>query len=89
MKISKSAIVVAVVFLSASLSGSPAAAQAAGQTSPSGLVTDLYRQSARNRSPFFQTRSRTLVNKYFEKSLGDLIWQDAIRSKGEVGAIDG
>jgi hypothetical protein len=52
-------------------------------------VAELYRQSARNHSPFFQTRSRALVNKYFEKHLGDLIWKDAIRSKGELGAIDG
>jgi len=52
-------------------------------------VAELYRQSARKRSPFFQTRSRALVNQYFEKDLGDLIWKAAIRSKREVGAIDG
>ena len=38
---------------------------------------------------FFQTKNRTLLDKYFEKHLADLIWKDAIRSKGEVGAIDG
>jgi len=30
-----------------------------------------------------------LLYKYFEKSLADSIWKDAVHSKGEVGAIDG
>jgi hypothetical protein len=38
---------------------------------------------------FFQTRSRALLDKYFEKSLADAIWKDAVKSKGEVGALDG
>ena len=58
------------------------------QTSPDILVANLYKQHKR-RSPFFQTRSRTLLDLYFEKSLGDLIWKDAVRSKGEVGLLDG
>jgi hypothetical protein len=40
-------------------------------------------------SPFFQTRSRALLYKYFEKNLADKIWKDAVKSKGEVGVIDG
>lgn len=56
---------------------------------PEALVADLYRQHNRKHSPFFQTRSRALLYKYFEKNLADLIWKDAVRSKGEVGAIDG
>jgi hypothetical protein len=55
---------------------------------PETVVTNLYKQHKR-RSPFFQTRSRVLLDQYFEKSLGDLIWKDAIRSKGEVGLLDG
>jgi len=51
------------------------------------LVADLYRQHNRKRSPFFQTRNRALVNKYFIKALADLIWKDAVESKGEVGAL--
>src|SRR6266487_7170608 len=58
-------------------------------TSPDGLVRELYRVHNQKHSPFFQTRSRVLLYKYFEKSLADMIWKDAIRSKGEVGAIDG
>ncbi len=57
--------------------------------SPDVLVADLYREHNHKHSPFFQTRSHALLYKYFEKSLADKIWKDAIRSKGEVGAIDG
>jgi hypothetical protein len=57
--------------------------------SPNALVADLYREHNRKHSPFFQTRSRALLYKYFEKSLADMIWKDAVSSKGEVGALDG
>lgn len=56
---------------------------------PSALVADLYRVHDRKHSPFFQTKSRALLDKYFEKSLADMIWKDAVSSKGEVGALDG
>jgi hypothetical protein len=57
--------------------------------SPNELVSDLYREHNGKHSPFFQTRSRALLDKYFEKSLADMIWKDAVNSKKEVGAIDG
>ena len=57
--------------------------------SPKALVADLYRQHNLKRSPFFQTRSRARVDRYFTKRLADLIWKDARESKGEVGALDG
>ena len=74
-----------------------AAAQTAAQSTPAAqqttsadaLVKDLYQQHDKKNSPFFQTKDRALVDKYFEKSLADLIWQDANASSGEVGAIDG
>jgi uncharacterized protein DUF3828 len=56
---------------------------------PDALVADLYRAHKLKHGPFFQTRSRALVDNYFTKSLADLIWKDARTSKGEVGAIDG
>jgi len=56
---------------------------------PDALVTDLYQAHRHKRGPFFQTRSRALLYKYFEKSLANLIWKDAVGSKGEVGVIDG
>ena len=63
--------------------------RAAVSGTPEALVADLYRAQKSKRGPFFQTRSRALVDKYFEKGLGDLIWKDARTSKGEVGVIDG
>lgn len=62
--------------------------RSSGQMSPEQLVSDLYRQHKR-RSPFFQTRSRAVLYRYFDKQLADLIWQDAANSHGEVGALDG
>jgi hypothetical protein len=72
--------------LSVSVQGQPAAPK---RLSPKALVSDLYREHNRKHSPFFQTRSRALLYKYFEKSLADMIWKDAVHSKREVGAIDG
>jgi len=56
---------------------------------PDALVADLYQAQKTKRGPFFQRRSRALVDKYFVKSLADLIWKDAHGPKGEVGVIDG
>jgi len=89
MKASKLILVVVVMF---GASGFSAAAgqesQSIKPTSPRALVADLYRQHKR-RSPFFQTRSRALLDKYFTKELADLLWQDAHSSGDEVGAMDG
>lgn len=52
------------------------------------LVAELYRANDAQRDPFFQTDSRALLDKYFETSLADLIWKDALDAKGEVGALD-
>src|SRR5437762_9259462 len=70
-------------------SGAHAQSQRNLRASPGALVADLYKAHRRKRSPFFQTRSRALLYKYFEKSLADMIWKDAVSSKGEVGVIDG
>jgi hypothetical protein len=64
-------------------------AQSKMKLAPNALVADLYKVHNQKHSPFFQTRSRALLYKYFEKSLADLIWKDAVTSKGEVGVIDG
>ena len=53
------------------------------------LVADLYKQHDAKKSPFFQTKNRALVDKYFTKSTADLIWKDATSSQGEVGALEG
>lgn len=94
MKILKPTLFIALVFLAASLSLTfcgPVYGQraASNRLSPNALVADLYRVHNQKHSPFFQTRSRALLSKYFEKGLADMIWKDAVNSKGEVGAIDG
>jgi len=70
-----------------------AASMVNGQTStemsPDALITNLYQAHAHKRGPFDQTRNRALLDKYFEKSLADLIWHDRVSSRGEVGVIDG
>ena len=69
---------------------SPTPSAAAVETAkPEALVADLYKQHDAKKSPFFQTKDRALVDKYFVKATADLIWKDAISSKGEVGALDG
>ena len=94
MKSVKLSPFIAALFLAASFSltvGVPAYGQPpkSNRLSPNALVADLYREHNRKHGPFFQTRSRALLNKYFAKSLADMIWKDAVTSKGEVGALDG
>jgi hypothetical protein len=70
--------------------GTPAAASAESQTvSAEAVVTNLYKQHDAQKGPFFQTKDRGVVDKYFTKQLADLIWKDATSAKSEVGAIDG
>lgn len=74
----------------ASPDATPASGGAESQAATAeALVADLYKQHDARKSPFFQTKNRALVDKYFTKPLADLIWKDATSSKGEVGAIDG
>jgi len=89
MTISKSLTLVTILFLTVTFSSAQNPTKLAKRISPDALVADLYRESSKDRSPFFQTKNRALVDKYFQKNLADLIWKDAVRSKGEVGAIDG
>ena len=71
-------------------SGPPEAGSAETKAAaPETLVAELYKQHDAKKSPFFQTKDRALVDKYFTKPLADLIWKDANESKNEVGAIDG
>jgi hypothetical protein len=57
------------------------------QMSPEQLVADLYRQH-KTRSPFFQHQNRSLLDRYFDKDLADLIW-NIPDLPGEVGPLDG
>ena len=57
------------------------------QASPEQLVAALYKQH-KKASPFFQHKSRALVDRYFDKELADLIW-NIPNTPGEVGPLDG
>ena len=72
------------------VSSSIAVAQRAA--APEVVVRNLY--AARKRpatDPFFQTKSRARLDKFFAKELADLIWKDTVEShrKDEVGALAG
>jgi hypothetical protein len=57
-------------------------------TAPNVIVKNLYAAHKAGSSPFFQTKNRALVDRYFTRNLADLIWKDAVTAKGEVGALD-
>ncbi len=90
MQTIKSVLTIAILLLVASVSIVAQSASASRRPiSPEALVADLYRTEGKRSSPFFQTRSRALLKKYFTTTLANLIWKDAVSSKGEVGALDG
>ena len=82
-------IFVAVALLCTSAVGAYGQATTSKQMGPEALVADLYKAHDQKRGPFFQTRSRALLTKYFEQSLANMIWKDRVTSKGEVGVLDG
>jgi hypothetical protein len=70
--------------------GQGLAASSVTTTTPDALVAALYKQHDAKKSPFFQSKDRALVDKYFTKATADLIWKDATRkNQDEVGALDG
>ena len=61
-------------------------------TAPEVVVRNLYAaQKSRSTDPFFQTKSRARLDKFFAKELADLIWNDAVSSarNNEVGKLAG
>jgi hypothetical protein len=89
MKRIKLILVIAVMLGALSVSaGAAQGPKSIKKMSPRELVADLYRQH-KQRSPFFQRRSRALLDKYFARELANLLWQDALSSGDEVGALDG
>ena len=68
---------------------SVSAQKKAAATGPEAVVRNLYAAHNGKRSPFFQNKSRSLVDKYFTGTLADAIWKEARNSKpGEVGNLD-
>ncbi|HEV7474979.1 MAG TPA: GerMN domain-containing protein [Pyrinomonadaceae bacterium] len=80
-----------VVLMLAAISATAAARQGSQSTksvAARAVVVSLYNQH-KKRSPFFQTRSRALLDKYFTRELAALLWNDARSAGDEVGALDG
>lgn len=65
-----------------------AAVCTAQSVTPATLVRNLYAAEKAHRGPFFQTKSRALVDKYFTKSFANLIWKDRKDAGNEAGYID-
>ncbi len=63
-------------------------AENVNQNSPNELVEELYKTHETESNPFFQFQNRALVDRFFAKKLGDMIWKDAVESKGEAGALE-
>jgi hypothetical protein len=55
---------------------------------PHAIVAELYAAHDAGAGPFFQTSNRAVVDKFLTKEFADLIWNDAVKADGEVGAID-
>jgi len=87
MKTINKVIVTTIVILGISFSAAAQRSARNKQMSAEQLVADLYRQHKRQ-SPFFQTKNRSLVDRYFDKNLADLIW-NMPSTPGEVGPLDG
>ena len=80
--------IVLLVVLFLSLNSIGFAQSKAKEITPDVIVKSLYAAHEAGSSPFFQTKNRAAVDKYFRKDLADLIWKDAVAANGEVGAID-
>jgi hypothetical protein len=63
--------------------------KAVAEVTPDQVVKNLYaaRKSPKT-DPFFQNKSRALLDKYFTKNFADVIWKDATTQGDGVGALN-
>ena len=85
MKI-KCLILTALIFAVASISFAQTKTKAV--MTADAVVKDLYAAQKTDKSPFFQAKDRKLVDKYFAKDLGDMIWKDSVDAKDGAGTIN-
>lgn len=91
MKTAKSSLIVIIAIAALSVSAQAGQVRSsARRVAPRTVVLNLYSQHKRQ-SPFFQTRSRVLLDRYFTRELANMILEDArsSSSRGEVGGIGG
>jgi len=79
--------IVTTVFL-LNVSGVWAETSLPAATSPTKVVTELYRAHNGNADPLQYPASKKLLGAYFEKGLLSLFLKDQSESKGEVGKLD-
>lgn len=60
----------------------------APSASPETVVSELYKLHDAQKGPFFQSKDRGLVDRFFTKPIADLIWKNNNGPEGEIGAID-
>jgi hypothetical protein len=60
---------------------------AAEETMPDAVVRDLYKKHQTD-GDILDSKSRKLIDKYFDKTLGDYLWKDLTTHKDEVGVLD-
>ena len=88
MRTTKYVVLVMTMCLFASLSVNAQPRPKPGKPSPEAVVAELYKQHNKA-TPLFQTRSRALLDKFFDKQLADLLWKDANTARDEVGPLNG
>lgn len=86
MQIKLLGVIAAVFVFNASLPSFARAQSNFTKIAPDALIANLYRAQTK----VFQPRSRTLLDKYFEKKLADLIWKELLRwqSSGDSDVED-
>jgi hypothetical protein len=62
--------------------------QAQPAVAPEATVKDLYKTHDKDNGAILNGKSRTLLDKYFDKNLANLIWKDMTTHKDEVGVLD-
>ncbi|HEX3100139.1 MAG TPA: DUF3828 domain-containing protein [Pyrinomonadaceae bacterium] len=55
---------------------------------PATVVRNLYTEHKAHRGPFFQSKSRALVDKFFTKEFADVIWKDRVKAGKDAGYLD-
>lgn len=55
---------------------------------PDTVIKDLYKTHDQKPGAIVQGKDRKIIDKYFDKTLGGLIWKDMTTNQGEVGVID-
>ena len=81
-------LILTALILAIAVSSSLAQKKKTTEVAPDQVVKNLYAAQKAGKGPFFQKKSRALVDKYFTGELADAIWKDATTAGDGVGALD-